>query len=138
MDELREEGQQYAQLEVQVEQPQAPSTAKAITAGEKRERVAVLVCHGMGQQVRFETLDTVARALRTTAIECRTAKPTDEIAVSLHPDNGTLIGRASVPLTKPNGSIVEVHFYEAYWAPITEGQVTLWETLTLFVSAGWS
>jgi len=29
MDEPREEGQQYAQLEVQVELPQAPSLAKA-------------------------------------------------------------------------------------------------------------
>jgi hypothetical protein len=138
MDEPREEGQQYAQLEVQVEPPQAPSLAKAITASEKRELVAVLVCHGMGQQVRFETLDSVARAFRTTAIECGTAKTTDDIAVSLHPDKDSFIGRASVPLTKADGTIVEVHFYEAYWAPITEGQVTLWETLTLFVSAGWS
>jgi hypothetical protein len=46
------------------------------------------------------------------------------------------IGRAELPLRRPDGSRVDVHFYEAYWAPLTEGRVTLRETLTFFIEAG--
>ncbi|MGH9422367.1 MAG: hypothetical protein ACRD3J_20490, partial [Thermoanaerobaculia bacterium] len=135
MQDDREQGQQYAQLDVKIESPGAEAVRTVAGSGATK-RVAVLVCHGMGQQVKFETLDSVARALRTTAVECGTAQSTDGINVSLQANNDDFIGFATVPLKKPGGSIVEAHFYEAYWAPITEGQVTLRETLSLFLEAG--
>jgi len=123
----------YMPVSVQVEerQPQRPP------AGSKPvpERVAVLVCHGMGQQVQYETLDTVARQVRAAAQDCGTATEED-VTVSLQPDDVGFIGRAELPLKRQDGSRVDVHFYEAYWAPLTEGRITLRETLTFFIEAG--
>jgi hypothetical protein len=121
----------YASLSVKVDSPQAPPAA-----AEQPTYLAVLVCHGMGQQVQFETLDAVAREVREVARECGTLAE-DVVKVSLNPDETGLIGRAELPLKRPDGSRVDVHFYEAYWAPLTEGRVTLRETLGFFVGAGW-
>ncbi len=100
----------------------------------ERERVAILLCHGMGQQVQFETLDSVARAVRDTAQTCGTWLDR-AITVSLHPNETKFLGRAEMFLRKPSGEIVEAHFYEAYWAPLTEGRVTLKETLSFLLDA---
>ena len=132
-----DESQQYAEVSVAVEapdaKPQQPSVAKP---GKLPEKVAVLICHGMGQQVQFETLDSVTREVRDAAESCGTlVTPKPDIAVSLHPDADRFVGRAELKLKGPDGSPVEVHFYEAYWAPITEGRVTLRETLSFFVDA---
>src|SRR5262245_37780789 len=115
---------EYTPVSVQVEERQALA-----------ERIAILVCHGMGQQVQYETLDTVARQVRTAAQACGTATDQD-VTVSLHPDDIGFIGRAELPLKRADGSRVDVHFYEAYWAPLTEGRITLRETLTFFIEAG--
>ncbi len=134
-----EESQDYAQLSVQVEPPKA-KTAESPPAVAPRleQRVALLICHGMGQQVQFETLDAVVREVRETAQRCGTLVSESEgVGVSLHPDEGRFIARAELNL-KPKDqkhSRCEVHFYEAYWAPLTEGRVTLRETLTFLVDA---
>jgi hypothetical protein len=99
------------------------------------EHVAVLVCHGMGQQVRFETLDALAREVLTTAISCGTAVE-EEITVALQPEAGSFYPRAELRLKKADGSRLDAHFYEAYWAPLTEGRVSLRETLAFFIDAG--
>src|SRR5947207_3050204 len=31
----------------------------------------------------------------------------------------------------------EVHIYEAYWAPLTEGKVTYWDTIKFLLRAGY-
>jgi len=131
--------EERAQLSVKVEQP-APEAVPAATrvAPRLQKRVAVLVCHGMGQQVQFETLDTVVRELHRAAVRCGTFVPKDQkIGVSLHADAGRFVPRAelNLKLKDKKGSTREVHFYEAYWAPITEGRVTLRQTLTFFIDA---
>ena len=133
------EPQDYAQFKVQVEPPKAQPTEPPPPLAPKREqRVAVLVCHGMGQQVQFETLDAVVREVRETAQRCETLISDKEgVRVSLHPDEGRFIGRAELKL-KPKDqkhSRCDVHFYEAYWAPLTEGRVTLRESLNFLVDA---
>jgi hypothetical protein len=135
-----EEPQDYAQLNVHVEPPKAKLPAPPAPLVAKRDRrVAVLVCHGMGQQVQFETLDAVVREVRETALRCGTLVPKDQtVGVSLHADEGRFVARAELKLTlkDQDKSRREVHFYEAYWAPLTEGRVTLRETLTFLVDAG--
>ncbi len=131
--------QDYAQLSVRVEQAPPEPAAPPPVAPKLDQRVAVLICHGMGQQVQFETLDTVVREIRETAVRCGTLVSQEEgVGVSIHPDEGRFIARAQLNLKRkdPSGSRREVHFYEAYWAPLTEGRVTLRDTLTFLVDAG--
>jgi hypothetical protein len=138
-----EEPQDYAQhakLTVQVEPPKAhPAAAPPPFAPKLEQRVAVLICHGMGQQVQFETLDAVVREVRETALRCGTLVSEKEgVGVSIHPDEGRFIARAELNL-KAKGqkdSRREVHFYEAYWAPLTEGRVNMRETLKFLIQAG--
>ena len=37
--------------------------------------------------------------------------------------------RAEVDVQTSSGRVVPVYFYEVYWAPLTEGKITLRETL---------
>lgn len=103
------------------------------------EKVAVIVVHGMGQQVPFETIDGVARSLWQKAAEstgpdryvpgkviARTAKPGDQV-----------VRRAELCLRGPAGSERRVHIYEAYWAPLTEGKISLREVTTFLLTAAW-
>ncbi|MCR4340761.1 MAG: hypothetical protein NUW01_12845 [Gemmatimonadaceae bacterium] len=115
--------------------PETAERPRATATEAPAEHVAVLVCHGMGQQVRFGTLDDLARAVFATAVRCKTALDPD-ISVALQPDAGNFHARAELNLKKSDGSRASVHFYEAYWAPLTEGRVTLRETLRFFVDAG--
>lgn len=43
------------------------STLGERISGQKAGPVAILVCHGMGQQVRYETISSVAEAIRREA-----------------------------------------------------------------------
>ena len=96
--------------------------------------VAVLVCHGMGQQVRYETISSVAEALLT---EARDDKATvSPVEVTLAQANDDFLARAEVKWEK-DGRSHEVHVYEAYWAPLTEGKVTYWDTVKFLLRAGW-
>ncbi len=130
----------YAQLNVRIDQAQpepAPPPPPPV-APKLEQRVAVLICHGMGQQVQFETLDTVVREVRETALRCDTLVSKDEgVAVSIHPDDGRFVARAELNLKHKDQSRRVVHFYEAYWAPLTEGRVTMRETLSFLVDAGY-
>ncbi|MEA3204156.1 MAG: hypothetical protein QOI63_1836 [Thermoplasmata archaeon] len=82
---------------------------------------AVLVMHGMGQQIPFETLEDVAKALQDAdgqdeaergKLTARTVMLGDQKAQRVELRLGGKAGR-------------EVHLYEAYWAPITEGVIDL-------------
>jgi hypothetical protein len=89
------------------------------TRGSHLGPVAVLVCHGMGQQVRFETISSVAQAI---LLEAR-ADDAETMPVEVHlcEANDDFLARAEVKWTK-DGTPHEVHVYEAYWAPLTERQ----------------
>lgn len=94
-----------------------------------RPRVAVLTVHGMGQQIPFQTLDAMAEGLaeedkRRRSSPGSAAEPPEATARNVM--LGTqLLQRVELELTGANGEAVEAHLYEAYWAPMTEGQVKL-------------
>lgn len=113
--------------EYRVEKPQVyPAHLAPEGAEPPREvrRVAVLVVHGMGQQVEFETLDQVERGLRERERLAAPAgcPPTVARLVELGEQR---LRRLEMALTGPAGACREAHLYEAYWAPLTEGKVTL-------------
>jgi pimeloyl-ACP methyl ester carboxylesterase len=97
--------------------------------------VAVLVCHGMGQQVRYETISSVAQALLKEA-KAQGAK-VSPVEVRLFEANDDLLARAEVKWSKAEKEH-EVHIYEAYWAPLTEGKVTYWDAIKFLVHAALS
>lgn len=103
---------------------------------ERRGPVAVLVCHGMGQQVRYETISSVAEAIRTQAVKDHGTVSDVEVHVSRL--NDSFLARAEIKWTDANSDEHAVHVYEAYWAPLTEGQVTYWDTIKFLLSAAWN
>jgi hypothetical protein len=108
-----------------------------------RRRVAVLAVHGMGQQVPFETLHAVAQtvveqhcAVGGTASHyvARQVSVKDRwhprVEVTLHAPGADAGGATA-------GGAHEVHFYEAYWAPLTEGEVRWWDVVSFLLGAAW-
>ncbi|MGH9556897.1 MAG: hypothetical protein ACRD2Y_13850 [Terriglobales bacterium] len=89
-------------------------------------RTAIIVFHGMGQQVPFQTLDAVARLI---------AAPNQPSAVRLVHDGQGTLPVAEISVTK-DGSTKEVDLYEAYWAPLTEGQIAFREAASFLLGAG--
>lgn len=107
--------------------PSAPQRGPPAT----RERVAVLVTHGMGQQVPFETLDLVVQGLQREAIHRREALPKPGVrTVRLA---GQTLSRVELRM-----GARDVHVYEAYWAPLTEGKITLRDLMSFLWSGAWN
>lgn len=99
---------------------------------------AVVVFHGMGQQVAFETLDLLAQTLvdQHEAGGGRSAKRVRHVW-SEDRDGGRFLPRAEVELQDRHGNTVQsVHVYEAYWAPLTEGAIGFTATALFFLRAG--
>jgi hypothetical protein len=105
-----------------------PSAERAGPAPD-RAPVAVIVAHGMGQQVRFETLTTMASRLAEVA---GAWPPARARLVDL---GGERLARVEIEVSTCKG-VREVHLYETYWAPFTEGAVTLRDVLRFLVLAG--
>ncbi|HEY0796201.1 MAG TPA: hypothetical protein VGD64_10510 [Acidisarcina sp.] len=122
--------------------PETERAAAVAEAGESPEvtarpvPVAVMVCHGMGEQVRFETIGQLAAAiLKEARAEGCTAVDT---GVELSFQNESFLARAELNWIKPDGNEHSVHIYEAYWAPVTEGKVTYWDTVCFLSEAAWA
>ena len=94
------------------------------------ERVAVVVVHGMGQQVPFETLEGVADAIRAGL---PASEGTPEIRTMFVELGSSAVPRAELTLAGPPRR--DVHLYEAYWAPLTEAKVTIKDVLDFVFSA---
>ena len=109
----------------------APGTRPAPDPGTRR--VAIFVAHGMGQQIPFETLDSVAESLRAydSALTGRDTKP---VSNSIKAEDQWL---ARIELTLKSGSDeLDAHVYEGYWAPMTEGRINLRQVMEFLGGAG--
>jgi len=111
-----------------------PALEKHFRGGEPP--VAVLVCHGMGQQVRFETISSVAEAIRTEAVG--KGGVVDPVRVHLAQANDDFLARAELAWVDQDARRHQVHVYEAYWAPLTEDKVSYWDTVKFLLSAAWN
>lgn len=99
-----------------------------------KPQVAVFITHGMGQQVPFETIDSATEGLVNAAI--RQNNPVSSIRARTVKLDGIKMQRAEFDMRDAKGKDIEVHVYEGYWAPITEGQVTLRDVMLFLYSAG--
>lgn len=97
-------------------------------------KVGIFIAHGMGQQLPFQTLDELAQGLINEAAQ-RGRKAKRVRAENLQIGD-TKTQRIAVDLRDMDGNPVRVHLYEGYWAPITEGQVTLRDVMAFLIRAG--
>jgi hypothetical protein len=110
-----------------------------IASAEQDPPSAVLVFHGIGEEVRFDTLSRAASLILTEAQERGATEfsvvirsvPKDEAATGLEV-------RTELAWTDADGTERHVHVYEAYWAPLTMGKVTYWETMGFLATSGWN
>ncbi len=103
---------------------ETPACQRALTsaAAPGAGHTAILVMHGMGQQVPFETIDAMVQGLR----------PDGAPAVP----RLVQIGDETLARVEVNIDGREVHVYEAYWAPLTEGLVGIVDVLRFLIDAG--
>src|SRR5688572_23980414 len=123
-------------MELRSEQAPA-SVAAADPTPEMRDepvdRVAIFVAHGMGQQPEHETIDLVLDGLYRAAAEADA--PLKDPVVENACIEGKAYRRARVEIPLGAG-FRELHVYEAYWAPITEGNVTLRDAMSFLARGG--
>jgi hypothetical protein len=113
------------------------ASRNAPAAAAARRHVALVVCHGMGQQVPFETIDALARMLRRAHLALAgNARAPDVTARVVDLGIGKPVGRAELTLSDAHGGEVRVHVYEAYWAPLTAGKVSLRQVIAFLLDAG--
>lgn len=87
------------------------------------QRTAVIVVHGIGEQVQFETLDRAVQGLRRVG-----GDPHAPVNV-----RATKLGNDEHRRAELNVAGTEVHLYEGYWAPITAGNVTMRDVVSFLV-----
>ena len=92
-------------------------------------RTAIIVAHGMGQQLQFQTLNDVADGLRAAAR--RAGARTSQVRA-----RAVGVGDDRLQRLEMTVDVRDVHVYEAYWAPLTEGQVTLRDVIAFLFHAG--
>ena len=111
----------------------------------KRKKVAVLVTHGMGEQIPMETLTSFVKAAWVTNVDVHWPPPPDENSgdtwFAPDPLTGSLeLRRITTRWTKskvnPADKGPRVDFFEFYWADLAEGTTVheVWDWLrTLLV-----
>ncbi len=97
-----------------------------------RKRIAIFVAHGMGQQIPFETLDAIAESLRAHD-ESLTGRREKPVSTSVRAGDQWL-QRVELNL-KSGAEQLEAHVYEGYWAPLTEGRITLRQVMSFLTGA---
>jgi hypothetical protein len=107
--------------------------AEAAPVGARPKRRAAWIVHGMGQQVPFETLDGLAEGIMRVAHPAPGADGFAPRVRTVRVGDQT-VQRVELDVFERN-TRVELHLYEAYWAPVTEGEVKLSDVISFLFSA---
>jgi hypothetical protein len=105
------------------------------------EKRAVWIVHGMGQQVPFETLDNLTTGMlrvvklvpnhlpRVTAVKFAASSPGEKDQV---------VERVEIDVQDPADpqKQFQLHLYEAYWAPLTEGAAKVSDVISFLFTGG--
>ncbi len=126
------------------EQPQ-PVRAAAEELDRPSEKHAVWIVHGMGQQIPFETLDSLTTGILNVADRLGSRMPGTRprvTAVKFGPSSPggkeQVVERVEIDLQDKGGpkKNCQLHLYEAYWAPVTEGAARLSDVISFFFNGG--
>jgi hypothetical protein len=105
------------------------------------KRVAYIVVHGMGQQVEYQTLGQLGDLMVDEERKLGTySAPTGVKVVRVkitNDPNDVPLSRAEFTVQRGKEQI-DVHVYEGYWAPLTEGKITFLETISFLFSAAFN
>lgn len=101
-----------------------------------KEKTAIIVVHGMGKQTKFEMLSLFAENLGKNYAHINKMKtlPQYEIKLAKFSDNYYL-ARAETLLKDSELNETDVHIYESYWAPITQGKVKFRDVISFFITS---
>jgi hypothetical protein len=125
-------------LEFEPPDPQDSAVKKvSLTKSVPREKRAVWVVHGMGQQIPFETVDSLARGILSVV-------PSQQIKPRLRTVKigSQVLQRVELDIDSPapdqnkNVRHYELHLYESYWAPKTEGVAKLTDVVGFLWDGG--
>ncbi len=113
-----------------------PAPKGLVRAVEEQPAIAMLVIHGMGEQKRFETIDTIVHGLGE---HCPGITIDSTSARTVQLDDFDPVQRTEIEYRKQGEESKRfLHVYEAYWAPLTEGEVTSADVLVFLFSAAWN
>ena len=97
--------------------------------------MAIVVAHGMGQQIPFQTLDDVVEGLRRQDRKRRDRGAQPKPVARTVELGGERLSRLEMKLLAGDCER-DVHIYESYWAPMTEGRVTLRDVMGFLMRGG--
>src|SRR5271154_278956 len=102
-------------------------------------RVAVIVTHGMGQQVPFETIEGVAQAIWRKAGDPANQPMIRSVRLGTAGKDAAEpeIVRAELVCADAEKKPFHTHIYECYWAPITAGKVNVKDVINFLFDSGW-
>ena len=112
---------------------EAAGAAGPAAAAHPGRTIALVAVHGMGQQLHFETIQDVVDGL--LRVEAAAHHPPPEQVGRIVQMGDRRLARAEIQMHDAAGGLVSVHVYEGYWAPLTEGQISLWETMKFLLSS---
>jgi hypothetical protein len=121
--------------------PDHPVLEAAIPGPPTREKRAIWIVHGMGQQIPFETLDGLARGVlqalakqnppQNPVPRLRTVKIAGQVLQRVEIDV-----QGSTPDAERRTKNYDLHLYETYWAPKTEGVAKLSDVISFLWDGG--
>jgi hypothetical protein len=118
--------------------PPRPSWERFVASAVPSERepkiCAIWIVHGMGQQLPYETVNGLAEGIMHVANPVP-GRDGFEPRVRRVQIGNQAMQRVELDISE-NGIHFELHLYEAYWAPVTEGNVKLPEVIHFILSAG--
>lgn len=124
-----------------------PAMARPAVLGQEgrpAEKRAVWIVHGMGQQVPFETVDSLAQGLLTSARLVKGHLPRVTEVKFLTPGGSAkeqVVQRIELDVVAASdpgdeSKTYELHLYEAYWAPLTEGVAKVSDVVSFLFDGG--
>ena len=102
------------------------------------ERRAVWIVHGMGSQLRFETLDSLTEGILSVA-KRNPANANVAPAAQAVKIGDQIVERVKLTIAGMDPGAnrkYELHLYEAYWAPVTEGVAKLKDVISFLFDGG--
>jgi hypothetical protein len=105
-------------------------TDKELPTKKPARRTALMIIHGMGQQRKFETMSRAAEGIERV---CGAATVKRMRSVRFGDDDDHVFSRIEMNLADGRG----VDIYEGYWAPVTEGEVTLRDVMSFLIQGAW-
>ena len=95
---------------------------------------AIFVAHGMGQQIKHEAIEMTVNGIYNACDAGDFATVLAEARGRTVMIGDTTLQRAEIELElRSDGRRVDLHIYEGYWAPFTEGNVTLRDVMSFLV-----